>query len=353
MVEFFNKKEEVMDLQLTEYGKYLLSLGRFKPEFYAFYDDDILYNSQCAGFVERQNDTDGRIKNDTPSLKIVSQITSAEARVNKFVNNVSASYANSAFLASLDDPTAGTGISQPSSASSDIAFAFDQQPFEEKANFLTEPLGNSSISKSHAPAWSISVPTNEISSSTDYITVRNSEFDGGNETFVAGPVQHIPQIDIEIDYKVFPRSGDYTFDAISEYLNADVFLAWDTDYLLLDILEENTDYVKENFEIEVFHSGSLPAGVSGLNYALTPPDSKPPTAMSFIKDGSIVTPQSLDNNDNAVPNVEYYMDVLVDKEIPQNILQAAGALASAVSRTSTRLNLARDLYTTENEEPCD
>ena len=34
-MEFFNKKEEVIDLQLTEYGKYLLSLGKFKPIFYA------------------------------------------------------------------------------------------------------------------------------------------------------------------------------------------------------------------------------------------------------------------------------------------------------------------------------
>jgi len=38
-MEFFNKKEEVLDVQLTEYGKYLLSQGRMKPAFYAFYDD--------------------------------------------------------------------------------------------------------------------------------------------------------------------------------------------------------------------------------------------------------------------------------------------------------------------------
>ena len=28
---FFNKKEEVLDFQLTEYGKYLLSIGHLKP----------------------------------------------------------------------------------------------------------------------------------------------------------------------------------------------------------------------------------------------------------------------------------------------------------------------------------
>ena len=41
-MEFFNKKEEVIDLQLTQYGKYLLSLGKFKPVYYAFYDDGIV-----------------------------------------------------------------------------------------------------------------------------------------------------------------------------------------------------------------------------------------------------------------------------------------------------------------------
>ena len=36
---FFNKKEEVMDIELTQYGKYLLSQGKFKPVFYAFFDE--------------------------------------------------------------------------------------------------------------------------------------------------------------------------------------------------------------------------------------------------------------------------------------------------------------------------
>ena len=58
-------------------------------------------------------------------------------------------------------------------------------------------------------------------------------------------------------------------------------------------------------------------------------------------------------NDGQVPNVEYYMDVLTDKEIPDSILSYAGVLDSAVSQASTRLRLTRDLYTTENEEPCD
>ena len=35
-MEFFNKKEDVLDVELTEYGKYLLSLGQLDPVYYAF-----------------------------------------------------------------------------------------------------------------------------------------------------------------------------------------------------------------------------------------------------------------------------------------------------------------------------
>jgi len=30
-MEFFNKKEEVLDVELTEYGKYLLAIGQLNP----------------------------------------------------------------------------------------------------------------------------------------------------------------------------------------------------------------------------------------------------------------------------------------------------------------------------------
>jgi len=43
---FFNTKEEVIDIELTPYGKHLLSQGKWKPVYYEFYDDDILYDSK-------------------------------------------------------------------------------------------------------------------------------------------------------------------------------------------------------------------------------------------------------------------------------------------------------------------
>ena len=48
MAKFLNKKEQVFDLKLTSYGNYLLSQGNFKPVYYAFYDDNVVYDIQHA-----------------------------------------------------------------------------------------------------------------------------------------------------------------------------------------------------------------------------------------------------------------------------------------------------------------
>lgn len=66
---FFNQQQEVIDIKLTQFGKNSLSRGIFKPVYYRFFDDDILYNSEKAGFSEHQNDTETRILEETPRLK--------------------------------------------------------------------------------------------------------------------------------------------------------------------------------------------------------------------------------------------------------------------------------------------
>jgi len=57
-VEFFDKKEEVLDIELTQFGRHLLSKGKFNPKYYSFFDDNILYNSQRASFSEKQNEAE-------------------------------------------------------------------------------------------------------------------------------------------------------------------------------------------------------------------------------------------------------------------------------------------------------
>ena len=67
-MEYFDRKEEVLEIQLTQEGKRLLSKGKFKPSYYEFFDDDILYETVGSGFVEKQNDSMPRIK-ETPRIK--------------------------------------------------------------------------------------------------------------------------------------------------------------------------------------------------------------------------------------------------------------------------------------------
>ena len=79
MPKFLNKKEQVYDLELTPYGRYKLGKGNFKPAYYGFYDDNIVYDRRYMGPgaqraplpvplprpLEPQNDVQSRIKDET------------------------------------------------------------------------------------------------------------------------------------------------------------------------------------------------------------------------------------------------------------------------------------------------
>ena len=75
MGKFLNKNTQVMDFKLTSYGKELLSIGQFSPEFYAFFDDNIVYDKSYITtgslnvVIENQNDIVKRIKHETPYLE--------------------------------------------------------------------------------------------------------------------------------------------------------------------------------------------------------------------------------------------------------------------------------------------
>ena len=70
----FDKKQDVIDIKLTQFGKNLLARGAFKPVYYQFFDDDILYNSECAGFKESQKRSEERIA-EAPRLQTQHLVT--------------------------------------------------------------------------------------------------------------------------------------------------------------------------------------------------------------------------------------------------------------------------------------
>ena len=82
-MKFLNKKEQVFDIQLTSYGKHKLSAGDFKPTYYAFFDDNIVYDLEYTGGSEEQNNIHKRIKQDTQYLEgqtIFKQLMSGSGR---------------------------------------------------------------------------------------------------------------------------------------------------------------------------------------------------------------------------------------------------------------------------------
>ena len=83
MATFINKKERVFDIELTSYGKYLLSVGKFNPSYYAFYDDNIIYDKQYAHSTatENQNNIDSRIK-DTQYIESLVLFRDVEETLN-------------------------------------------------------------------------------------------------------------------------------------------------------------------------------------------------------------------------------------------------------------------------------
>jgi len=312
-MEFFNKKEEVLDVELTEYGKYLLAIGQLNPTYYAFFDDDIQYDVSGSGFSEDQNSIANRIQYNTPKLKIIANRTGAETRVDQFLSQTGGSIAT---LSSNSDASA-------------LAVVRSQQPYENKGKLAVNPLGNSSISTAYPAAWQLNVVSDpEIVSSA-----RNYQMDP------SGSVENIPQINIDIDYQTFFDSGELSEKSITGHLNAsNVFLALNENYLMIELIENNTDFEKENFDIEVFQvqSGS------------TASDPEVHIQKSFLPDGGpeqFLFPTT--------ENVEYYMNVWVDGEVPTEIIEALNISPRSLNTNLPRLKLNRDLYTTENEEPCE
>ena len=69
MAKFLDKKERVVDFKLTPYGKHKLAVGKFKPTYYSFFDNGVVYDSKYASFSEPQSATHDRIKNKTQYIE--------------------------------------------------------------------------------------------------------------------------------------------------------------------------------------------------------------------------------------------------------------------------------------------
>jgi hypothetical protein len=229
-MKFLNGKEEVIDIEITSYGRYLISKGKFKPHYYSFFDDGVLYDNEYAGITEAQNDIQNRIKNDTPRLQTQVNYAGVDEKISKIKDSFS--FPSDDTIVRNDNP-----------------FPPRVQADADKFYSLKYPIGSSDLNTNNAPSWNIETLQGEISSSSNYLT-------GAYST------ERIPQLNLRnINYetivgKIPPNSStsnyDYVFtDDSGEPVNFINVLPGENE-IILSIAENNTFFGEQNFDIEVY-----------------------------------------------------------------------------------------------------
>lgn len=300
MAKFVNRKEQTYDFRLSPYGRYLLSIGRFSPYYYAFFDDNVLYDGKYAGLdKEHQNEIHNRIKNQTPYLGTQTIFTDVEKVGSKHISDRDR------------DKT---------------YFAGDVIPvmeFPREDNFKIEGMiGDAWLEgvTQEAPAWKIVALGGTIKSSSAMDTV--------NEV-------NIPQINMEMRYKKIIESAldlqsspilneDPQINLYTSEMFADGnVIKLVADDIMIYAEESNTALLTENFDIEVFEVD--------LNAVPAYPSSRPATdslrRLYFERDfekinGGMLDPENYNRNANinvSTSSLAYYLDMNVDAQINRNL----------------------------------
>ena len=313
-MRFFNSKEEVLDIQLTRYGRSLLSQGKFKPTYYAFYDNGVIYNEQfMRGSALKTDHTvqisaESRIQDETPYLRTQANFTG----LNEFI---------------FDDINDLDIVSDETDMSRLAVY--------EKLTVLPLSLGTTSLDSEETPAYKIRFIEGVIKDLEFHITgaVRTEKV-GAPQAVQTTSQQalKIPQLELDIEFKVSAeRTGTepkFEFDAAltpdTVYSDgAQVYVG--PDQLIFVIEEENATFDYENFDIEVYE---IKEGIGNLGEPILEP-------LSFVKPvQNVVNNQMIDQReaerlagrpDGTPPEldstyVEYFFNVNTDSEIDENII---------------------------------
>jgi hypothetical protein len=185
-----------------------------------------------------------------------------------------------------------------------------------KKNVYT--LGTSNTLEDYAPSWNVQFRKGEISSSSATLQVGNKPL-------------NIPQIDVEIEYKMSVENTNnikqrrgikQSAERPMSVVYADgTYLKVDEEQILAKILEENGFQHADKLEIEVFKYDQA--------------EEEKLIPLKFLKRNNefqegLYTPDNLATTrstiDDITPEtVEYFFDVRVDNEIPKEIDEASVA----------------------------
>ena len=346
-MSFFDKKEEVLDLKLTPYGRHLLSKGKLNAVYYAFLDDDILYDTDAAGFNESNNEVKTRIVDETPSLKPNYTMNSVETTINdKEYDNIN--YEKQETIDALTKPYDNY------SPLSDL-----------NTKFFQDTIGTSDSSKKNAPYWDIFNLRGDITNAEKTTNSQaSSSLEYENDIDTPSLVTNVPQIDVEIEYKAtLKRNADNDFLEITNQLSSlnlpppkvasdGTYIYIQEEELLSRIYERNAFEFDEAFDIQVFKY------VQGNNN--TTNNWK---QLRFLnKPKSVIKDILMDSNEQeefveleTTPDVvEYYFDIRVDEEIALKDICNAISKLEGVDDISLDLGIdididCKDLITTPGD----
>lgn len=249
MAKLLNKKERVYDLKLTNYGHYLMSIGKYNAAYYAFFDDNILYDGAYANISESQNRANDRIKNDTSYIE---SLVLFEDVNNTTTQNLIRGEEDTVLIA---DPAERSEREWKFRRSinyyaSDVT-AIQYTPRKDIFKF-DAAIGDALLDSKEtdvAPAWKVVVLNGEITSIESKLALNPSSS------------INIPQVNITVDYTKEILASDDRPEAnssVRSVRNATPLFG-DNHYIELNeedpiiyVDEVNTELLTENFDIEVF-----------------------------------------------------------------------------------------------------
>lgn len=284
-MSFFNKKEEVIEIELTSYGKSLLAKGKLRPTHYAFHDDDIIYDAQYG--ASEESSADQRIREETPRSRPQYNFSSVENT-----------------LASREEIV-------PTTSGEIIKEILIQEQNRRNSH---PPIGTSANSSVYHPAWKSYLLQGELDSSLPYIEMGDSTI-------------NIPQLEV--------KQRDFTYKAIKDTDNNSSLYGYvfpdgssvtlkedENNEFLLFLQESNASSDSKNFSIEIYEVEEQ----SG-NEFLTPLGFGKRPQRDMIVDGFMMDNDrqgESETDPSEDPTLsEYYFEIEVDEEIDPTILTKA------------------------------
>jgi hypothetical protein len=313
----------------------MLAKGKLKPTYYAFYDDDILYDRRHANSsAENQNDIKKRILDETPRLHTQYEFVGIESnfqkRPTKFGQN--------------EEVIDGEGHT-----STTLADALGE--YAEQNNYgLYGPLGTRAISSlddnQKQPRYTLDFLEGELVDAAEYRTASNHptiKVPQLNVELTTKSMSIHPQETSELDIKGFlgdPKLWHPDIDIIEYELVLQAFPAEDGSiygltpgYLILDLSESQVD-PDNRFDIEIYEieERSGEEILKQLQFIKTP---------DAVQDGLLLSKKEysdrykdlvddLESNRDRPDVVEHYFHVIVDQDIdPEHLSFLTGQTSAS------------------------